>query len=563
MKNQHRIPRIIWIAPLFVFVLFSCKDMFSSLKEFAKEETIYPASFDTVKGKIGFERIELDLSRLGRVPSAEMNLAKAGKTVIECSYFKEPLVIDSICSWVNITGLTEPEEYTFRIYTEDNEGNRSIPKEISLAPFTSHDLKQMELLSPKMTVSSSAAQLEWQSSLSGDAFDCYSYSYEYKDKDGVTQTGQNEGDIPSFIAENLLKEKAFPIDVTLKIVPKKANIPIIDTINWTSTIPLTIPSDANDAVFLKAPVSGHTIDLNIENGIDSYPFSWTKVPGVNAYTLKISSNANFNASNTTEFEVGDLNSFTLTNTQLKQFIKDGSAKLFWTVIPTNNASNIVNQVRPLTAYRAIRPHGMWLFNDINDPFKATIGNALKEVSLNPTNRIKTTTGPSSTDHAVFVPELSYLTCTHGIPVKAGDSYVNEYTLSMKIKVSSFKWFSIADIDELNNNGELFISPNGEVGIDGFWNTSTKNMTLNTWHELVYAINLDKSFKIYLDGQLVKTVAAGASYKNGKYALRPNLYLFRDDASWNNVNTVSIAEATVWGLALNDLEVAQMSDIKYR
>src|SRR5690606_31920154 len=140
----------------------SCTDMFDSLKEFATGETIYPASFDTVAGKIGFERVEIDLSKTGRVASSQMKLAKAAKTIVECSYFDEPLVIDSLCSWVSITGLTEPGEYTFKIYTEDEDGNRSIPKEISLVPYTSHDLEQLELLSPKITTSSSAALLEWE-----------------------------------------------------------------------------------------------------------------------------------------------------------------------------------------------------------------------------------------------------------------------------------------------------------------------------------------------------------------------------------------------------------------
>ena len=73
-----------------------------SLREFATEETVYPASFDTITGKIGFERVEIDLSTKGRIPPSKMKLQKAKKTVIECSFFDSPMIIDSVCSWVNI-----------------------------------------------------------------------------------------------------------------------------------------------------------------------------------------------------------------------------------------------------------------------------------------------------------------------------------------------------------------------------------------------------------------------------------------------------------------------------
>jgi hypothetical protein len=48
----------------------------------------------------------------GRIPSSQIHMGKAKKTVIECADFTEPdhrRVIDSICSWVNITGLTQQD----------------------------------------------------------------------------------------------------------------------------------------------------------------------------------------------------------------------------------------------------------------------------------------------------------------------------------------------------------------------------------------------------------------------------------------------------------------------
>src|SRR5690606_16841267 len=147
--------------------------------------------------------------------------------------------------------------------------------------------------------------------------------------------------------------------------------------------------------------------------------------------------------------------------------------------------------------------------------------------------------------------------------KPGDNYVNEYTVSMNIKLSSFRWFSIADINDANSNGELFASPNGELSLNGWWNSASENMSQNTWHNVIYSVDLGKSVKIYLDGNLVKTISADLSWKDGDYALRPKLHLFKDDNRWNDVNEVHVSEVIVWGSALNDMEVAQLGEIKFR
>ncbi|WP_325640914.1 DUF4998 domain-containing protein [Parapedobacter sp.] len=550
------------LSILVILTHSSCTDMFDSLKEFATEETIYPASFDTVAGKIGFERVEIDFSRNGRIPSSQMKLAKAKKTVIECAYFDEPLVIDSVCSWVNITGLSEPGEYTFKIYTEDEDGNRSVPKEISLVPYTSEDLEQMELLSPKITTSSAAALIEWERKLSGVSFDCLGYSYAYSDKDGAVQTGDESGDVPSFIIENITKGSATDVRLTLRIVPKKNDVFILDTIDWVSHVPITIPESAGEVIFLKAPASAYTIDLNTSE-TSSYSFSWTEVEGIESYTLKVSTNSNFASGNTFELNVGNVSSVDLSAAQVAGIVKEGSANCYWTVVPSSGNAAVTTQTRGLNIYRSLILSGMWLFEDVSDLFGATIGQPLIGVSLDGGNPIRPVAGQHANDKAIFVPQLSYLTCRHGIQPGIGENYVNEYTVAMNINLSDFRWFSIADINESNNNGELFISPNGELSLNGWWNSASANMTRGTWHHVVYSVNLEKAIKIYLDGKLIKAISADASWKDGDYALRSELQLFKDDNGWNDVNDAHVSGITVWGSALNDLEVAQLGERNMR
>jgi hypothetical protein len=560
MKKQKKY--LLWIiAVVFLLSGFSCTDMYDSLREFATEETVYPASFDTITGKIGFERVEIDLSTKGRIPPSKMKLQKAKKTVIECSFFDSPMIIDSVCSWVNITGLTEPEEYTFKVYTEDEYGNRSIPQEISLTPYTSHDLNQLELLSPLITESSSTALIEWNSKLSGVLFDCYAYSYSYKDNDNVTQTGTGTGDLPSFFVENVRKGNTIPVELTLKIRPKKNGISILDTISWPSIINLNISESASDVIFLKTPTASQVIDLNNTNDSEIYHFSWTTVENIDSYTLKISTSSNFPTDKTFELNAGNVSSIDLYSSQIKEVVANGSARCYWTIVPSSSDHTSSTQTRALNIYRQIPPIGMWLFDNGDDLFKAKIGQPLIEVS--PGTKITLSNGPTENDKAVLVPELSYLTCRHGITPQSGSTYVNEYTLLMNIKLSAFKWFSIADIDNSNSNGELFISPNGELSINGYWNSASKNMQLNEWHRVIYSVKLNEFVKIYLDGTLIKTISTDSSWIDGMYALRPELYLFKDDNSWNDRNNAYVSEIVMWNFPLNDMEAEHLDEIKFR
>src|SRR5690606_26735624 len=110
-------------------LLASCDGMYDSLEEYSGE-IVYPAKYDTIIGHIGFERVEIDLMKAGRVPSADIKLGKAKKTVIE--YDDQVITIDSLVSWVNITDLDQPKLYRFRVYTLDEYENPSVAQEIAL-----------------------------------------------------------------------------------------------------------------------------------------------------------------------------------------------------------------------------------------------------------------------------------------------------------------------------------------------------------------------------------------------------------------------------------------------
>jgi len=326
--------------------IYSCNDIYQDIKDFNIEEKVYPAKFDTIYGTAGFERIEIDLCSAGRIPGSQMKLGKAKKTIVLWDNDKETLVIDSVCSWVNITGLKEPRLYRFKIFTEDQYGNRSTPMELALTPYTEEDLKILELTPPRITESTSAALLEWQQRLSSIYYTMYGYSYSYTDKDAQTHSGFGNGDLPSFFVENVLQGKEVTVGMICRILPIHEGKQLLDTIDWHTQYNFKISESAMPAIFLKSP--DPLVYIHMTEGNYPVTFSWTKLNEISSYTLKFSSDPAFPDGETTTFEVGDASEYVVTKEDIAALYADFHTRefpLYWTVMPAETTINVRNQVR--------------------------------------------------------------------------------------------------------------------------------------------------------------------------------------------------------------------------
>jgi hypothetical protein len=213
---------------------------------------VYPAKFDTVSVKVGIKRVEIDLIKAGRIPASEIYLGRAIKTVIEYEGQPndQPIVIDSLCSWVNITGLTIPKLYRFYIYTEDEYGNRSVPVVAAAIPYTEEDAAALAVTNPRFIASPWAASIDWPRGLSSVQFDYYGLVYSYRDRDGQTVTttlvrqGVTDtlGDRPVIMLENTAPGQEVTLDILYKIVPLVDKNPILDTFILNRPIVLTMPA---------------------------------------------------------------------------------------------------------------------------------------------------------------------------------------------------------------------------------------------------------------------------------------------------------------------------------
>jgi hypothetical protein len=224
--------RILIIFGLVVSVFASCSKMHDNVKEFATEETVYPGKFDgVIRTYIGFERVELDLMAVGRIPAKEMNLGKAIKTVVEYGIDRK-LEIDSVVSWVNVPNLTLKQSYRFKVYTMDKYDDKSIPVEGTAVPYTEDDLRTLALPEPKAkALSATSLEISWPR-MSSVLLNYYRMIYSYTDKDNNKREGSSKGENPIIILDNLAPGQRVTLAWECRIIPKINNVPIIDSVWW-------------------------------------------------------------------------------------------------------------------------------------------------------------------------------------------------------------------------------------------------------------------------------------------------------------------------------------------
>jgi hypothetical protein len=233
--------------------------MYDNFKDYAGE-VVYPAKFDTITGRIGFERVEIDLIKAGRIPSNQIKMGKAKKTVVE--YDNKVVVIDSLVSWLNITGLTDSKLYRFNVYTIDEYENKSVPQEIALIPYTSADLDNLGIASPRVMSSPSSAVVDWPNGISSVLLNYYGLSYRYTDKDGEVREGERGADNRFFVG-NLEAGEPISIEIEYKIIPKVNNTAILDTIYFKKPLVISLPTPST-------PFSPSERDVLLANGVTSF-----------------------------------------------------------------------------------------------------------------------------------------------------------------------------------------------------------------------------------------------------------------------------------------------------
>jgi len=243
----------------------SCVSEYENIDKYSGE-VVYPAAFDTILVKVGYERVEIDLWKAGRLSASQMKLGKAVRTIVEYDDKKYP--IDSICSWVDVKNLTQAKLYRIKVYTEDEYGNFSVPQSVAVIPFTSLDRDLMDFSPPRLTLSSSNFVAEWSlATLNTVVMDFHGMSWTYKDGENQTQTGSSPaGKAPRFYAKGFNPASLATIDITYKVVPRLSDANgtrLLDTLYITRPLQVQLPDPS-------APFSPSDRATLIANGITTF-----------------------------------------------------------------------------------------------------------------------------------------------------------------------------------------------------------------------------------------------------------------------------------------------------
>jgi hypothetical protein len=549
--------------------LAGCSNIYDNIREYATEEGVYSNRFDgIVKVSLGFERVEIDLMKAGRVPASEIYMGRARKTVIECEDFTEPdhrRVIDSVCSYVNITGLTQLKTYQFTIYTEDSYGNRSMPLTAEAKPYTRSNLEGLSIVPPSIFGSSSAALLEWKDKITTRLFEHLHYTYEYTDRDGTVRTGEGDNDPPSFFVENVLTGQEIPVKMTSRIIPALLNdegyyAPIIDTVDLQTTVTVNISPDAGAVIFLKEPLPGAEITF-------PQKFSWVPVYGVDDYVLKVSSSATFSENQTLTFPAGDNGEFELTEDDLVKLtdsVETYRVGMYWTVEPANGETGHVSIqqrrmsfVHPDAAKSPPVPAGLWEFEDPMMPFKATIGKELRP-KLRTGNGFHdddphgftSIPGPAAGNGALHVLKDYWMQCEHGLLPSPGLTGSDNYTLVFDIRlVSQANYHSLLETSQGCNHDQEFCINSGlniGIGATGYYATG---MTHNNWYRIVITYK-DKIVRYYINGS---QVGERASITDSRFLISPiYVNLFGDESG--DMNEFDVSEVRIYDHGLKPLQI---------
>jgi hypothetical protein len=231
---------IYFLLIVLVSALYSCSEQYDNINKYATDETVYVGKYsDDAYIRIGYKRIEIELlgDSIGRALTDDIYLGKAKKTVIEYdeSDGLRKIEIDSVCSWVNITGLTTAKTYIFNIYTEDNDGHKSASIEALGKPYTDDDFAGIAFPLPHVISTPSTVEIIWDEvsmGLSSPLFKFVELIYSYVDRDNNMVSGKlTENDNPSFNMKNLKVSDSTAFIINCRIIPIMESGRIIDTLS--------------------------------------------------------------------------------------------------------------------------------------------------------------------------------------------------------------------------------------------------------------------------------------------------------------------------------------------
>jgi hypothetical protein len=233
---------IYFLSFILLSALYSCSEQYDNIDQYATDETVYVGKYsEDPYVLVGYKRLEIELfgDTVGRAYSDDLYVGRAKKTIIE--YLEDDglrrIERDSVCSWVNIPGLTMAKTYIFSIYAEDEYGNKSTPVEALGKPFTDDDFNAIDFPKPRVIASPTKVEFNWANEATdgivSPLFKFVELIYSYVDNRGKTVSGKftskNKAE-QHFNLTNLNMNDSTRVILNCRIIPIVESGQIIDTL---------------------------------------------------------------------------------------------------------------------------------------------------------------------------------------------------------------------------------------------------------------------------------------------------------------------------------------------
>ncbi|MEN8155528.1 MAG: T9SS type A sorting domain-containing protein [Bacteroidota bacterium] len=187
--------------------------------------------------------------------------------------------------------------------------------------------------------------------------------------------------------------------------------------------------------------------------------------------------------------------------------------------------------------------GRWQFNDATNLTLATVG---PDLVLEGSD--EAVEGPIAGNGATRIGAGNHYRLTHGIQPKAGEAYVNSYSIMYDFKVANMdNWRTFLQADGANtDDGETFVRPTtGFVGVaaTGY---STTAVTPDKWHRLVVVVDNGTEYSYYLD--MEKLLDGTVQEIDSRFGLRPEVLLMGDNDGDDGV--IDVSQIRLWNYPLS-------------
>ena len=153
-------------------------------------------------------------------------------------------------------------------------------------------------------------------------------------------------------------------------------------------------------------------------------------------------------------------------------------------------------VAPLPVSAQPSPVGLWAFDTPTDLTHADVGNDLVLIGSD-----AAVDGVEPGDGAAKLEAGSYYVCDHGISPNGGGALVNEYTVVMDVQTfGRGLWHCLLQTNASNSNdGEVFISEPGRVGVSATGYSYPRMLDAKTWYRLAIVVDSGDRYEISSDG----------------------------------------------------------------